>query len=115
MAVAAVSSSVVAGALRGWPAQGALVAPAVELSLAFLDEHHDRSRELTGLVIEAIRRFGVAAHVGTFERHSAETNVSKLGDEANHARRKARFNVAFQSSAKSVAGGESENSFLAQP
>jgi hypothetical protein len=87
----------------------------VESELAFLDEHHDRSRG---------HRLGhrgnsedcVAAHVRTFERHLAEherLDFGSAGDEANHARRKARFNVAFQSSAKlsKTRGGESPRFF----
>ena len=58
----------------------------------------------------------VAAHVRTFERHLAEherLDFGSAGDEANHARRKARFNVAFQSSAKlsKTRGGESPRFF----
>lgn len=52
----------------------------------------------------------------TFERHLVDherLDFGSAGDEANHARRKARFNVAFQSSAKlsKTRGGESPRFF----
>lgn len=46
----------------------------------------------------------VAAHVSAIaERHLVKyecLNIGSVGNEADHARREARFNVAFQSSAK---------------
>ena len=58
----------------------------------------------------------VAAHVRTFERYLAgheRLDFGSAGDGATHARRKARFKVAFQSSAKlsKTRGGESPRFF----
>ena len=70
----------------------------VESEPAFLDEHHDRGRA-DRLGHRGNPEDRVAAHVSAVaERHLAEyecLNIGSVGNEADHARREARFNVAF--------------------